>query len=103
MLSVPILLSTITIAFAEPKAVNIGVYGSWQSKVFDGETWLQQQRIHLRSDIEWDDIGVHIDLMDARVWGSELSYKTNKDTLTNLYAGYVKIPLGTIGGIEHTL
>ena len=103
MLFVLLLLSTVTIAFAEPKSVDIGVYGSWQSKLFDGETWLQQQRIHLRSDIEWDGIGVHVDLMDARVWGSELSYKTNKDTLANLYAGYVKIPLGTIGGIEHTL
>ena len=103
MLSLPILLSTYNIVFAEPKSVNTGVYGSWQSKLFDGETWLEQQRLHPRSDIEWDGIGVHVDLMDARIWGSELSHKTNKDTLANLYAGYVKIPLGTIGGVEHTL
>jgi len=38
MLSVSLLLSTVTIAFAEPKSVDIGVYGSWQSKLFDGET-----------------------------------------------------------------
>ena len=103
MITLPILFSMCNISVAAPKTVDIGVYGSWQSKLFNGETWVQQQRMHLRSTVEWDGVEVYIDLMDARVWGSELSYKTNKDTLTNLYAGYVKIPLGSIGGVEHTV
>ena len=103
MITLPILFSMYNTSVAAPKTVDIGVYGSWQSKLFNGETWVQQQRMHLRSTVEWDGVEVYIDLMDARVWGSELSYKTNKDTLTNLYAGYVKIPLGSIGGVEHTV
>ncbi len=88
---------------AEPSTVDVGVFGSWQTKVFNGETWLQQQRLHLRTTLEWDDVEAHVDLVDARVWGSEISHTTNKDTLANLYAGYVKFPLGTVGSVEHTL
>jgi len=95
-------LST-SLGHADPSEVDVGVYGSWQTKMWNGETWLQQQRLHLRTSVEWDDVEVYIDLMDARVWGSEISHKTNKDTLANLYAGYVKFPIGTIGQVEHTL
>ena len=78
--------------------LDVGLRGNWQSKRFDDGSWLVQQGIHLKSKWKWDGATAHIELLDARVWGSEVSYKTNKDTLTTLYAGNVEIPLGTFMG-----
>lgn len=78
--------------------LDVGLRGSWQSKRFDDGSWLIQQGLHLKSTWKWDGVTAHVDLLDARVWGSEISYKTNKDALTTLYAGNVEIPMGTFMG-----
>ena len=96
-----VLFSTLSTAIAEP-TTDVGVFGSWQTLVFNGDTWRQQQRIHLRTSIQWDSVEAYVDLMDARIWGSEINYKTNKDT-RQLYQGYVRFPVLNIGGIEHTV
>ena len=91
-MSLPILLfSMLNTSIAEP-TTDVGVYGMWQTFVFNGDSWRQQQRIHLRTSIQWDNVEAYVDLMDARIWGSEINYKTNKDTLANLYQGYVRFP-----------
>ena len=64
--------------------LDVGLRGSWQSKRFDDGSWLIQQGLHLKSTWKWDGVTAHVDLLDARVWGSEISYKTTKDALTTL-------------------
>ena len=96
------LFNMLNTAIAEP-TTEVGVYGMWQTFVFNGDSWRQQQRIHLRTSIEWESVEAYIDFMDARIWGSEINYKTNKDTLANLYQGYVRFPVLNIGGVNHTI
>ena len=102
MLFSALLLSTFNVVAAEPQT-DIGVYGSWQTLVFGTDSWRQQQRVHLRTSVKWDNAEAYIDFMDARIWGSEINYKTNKDTLANLYQGYVRFPVFTLRGVQHTL
>ena len=97
-----VLFSTLSTAKAEP-TTDVGVFGSWQTLVFNGDTWRQQQRIHLRTSIQWDSVEAYIDLMDARIWGSKSTTKPIKTPLANLYQGYVRFPVLTIGGVEHTV
>ena len=102
MLISALLLNTLNFAVAEPQT-DVGVYGSWQTLVFGSNSWRQQQRVHLRTSVKWDNAEAYIDFMDARIWGSEINYKTNKDTLANLYQGYVRFPVFTLGGVKHTV
>ena len=83
--------------------VEVGFRGSWQTKRFTDGSALVQQGIHLRISKQWNGATAYVDFMDARVWGSEETYKTNKDQMANLYEGYVRLPIGSVGSVQHSL
>ena len=56
-MSLPILLfSMLNTSLAEP-TTDVGVLWDVANLVFNGESWRQQQRIHLRTSIQWDNVG----------------------------------------------
>ena len=91
-----ILSSFLSISFAEENpntpTTNISYHLNMRSELRDG-VWNVQQGVHLISQTDWKKMSIHIDFMDARVWGSEITYFVNKDTLANLYAGYAQFNL----------
>ena len=90
------LLQIFNTAIAVPinDTTDAGFEATGKQEINDG-SWLVQQG-HVQTTWKWEGVTAHVDLLDARVWGSEVSYKTNKDTSPLSMLENVEIALGNV-------